>query len=74
MTKTFRDKTILITGNRLIRQNFIKHILKKLPFKKVIIFSRDELKQHEMKVSEDFNEVRNKQLRFFIGILETKID
>ena len=56
-----------------LSKTFIKHILKKkLPLKKVTNFSRDELKQHEMKVSEDFNEVRNKQLRFFIGDIRDK--
>ena len=54
----YKNKTILITGGTgSFGKNFIKRILKdKLPFKKIIIFSRDELKQHEMKLSEDFDE------------------
>ena len=74
MTKTFKNKTILITGaTGSFGKTFIQKILKqKLLFKKIIIFSRDELKQHEMKVSDDFNEVRNKQLRFFIGDIRDK--
>ncbi len=74
MTKNFKNKTILITGaTGSFGKTFIKHILKKkLPFRKIIIFSRDELKQHEMKVSEDFNELKNKQLRFFIGDIRDK--
>jgi len=47
----YKNKTILITGaTGSFGKNFIKEILnKKLPFKKIIVFSRDELKQHEMK-------------------------
>ena len=65
----YKNKTILITGGTgSFGKNFIKRILKdKLPFKKIIIFSRDELKQHEMKLSEDFDEKKYNQLRFFIG-------
>ena len=74
MSKNFKNKTILITGaTGSFGKTFIKHILKKkLPFRKIIIFSRDELKQHEMKVSQDFNELKNKQLRFFIGDIRDK--
>ena len=65
----YKNKTILITGaTGSFGKDFIKEILKKkLPFKKIIIFSRDELKQHEMKISKDFNEIRHKSLRYFIG-------
>ena len=74
MSKNFKNKTILITGaTGSFGKTFIKHILKKkLPFRKIIVFSRDELKQHEMKVSKDFNELKNKQLRFFIGDIRDK--
>jgi UDP-N-acetylglucosamine 4,6-dehydratase (inverting) len=70
----YKNKTILITGaTGSFGKSFIKYILqKKFPFKKIIIFSRDELKQHEMKQSEDFNEKNNKQLRFFIGDIRDK--
>lgn len=65
----FKNKTILITGGTgSFGKAFLKKILtKKFKFKKIIIFSRDELKQHEMKISDDFNEKKFKQLRFFIG-------
>ena len=74
MSKNFKNKTILITGaTGSFGKTFIKYILKKkLPFRKIIIFSRDELKQHEMKVSKDFSELKNKQLRFFIGDIRDK--
>ena len=52
----------------LFGKAFLKEILKKkYDFKKVIVFSRDELKQHEMKISKEFNEIVNKNLRYFIG-------
>ena len=65
----FKNKTLLITGGTgSFGKAFIKEILiKKYDFKKIIIFSRDELKQHEMKISKDFNEIRHKSLRYFIG-------
>ena len=44
------NKTILVTGGTgSFGQKFVKTILKKYKkVKKIIIFSRDELKQHEM--------------------------
>jgi len=70
----YKNKTILITGaTGSFGKDFIKEILKKkLPFKKIIIFSRDELKQHEMKFSNDFNEKKYTQLRFFLGDIRDK--
>ena len=58
----FSKKTILVTGGTgSFGKAFTKKLLTFNP-KKIIIFSRDELKQHEM--SQSFN---NKKLRFFIG-------
>tara|TARA_B100001057_G_scaffold498678_1_gene606528 strand:- start:11791 stop:12780 length:990 start_codon:yes stop_codon:yes gene_type:complete len=59
-----RNKTILITGGTgSFGKSMVKFLLKKKIFKKIIVFSRDELKQSEMK-----KELKNqKQLRFFIG-------
>ena len=70
----YKNKTILITGaTGSFGKDCIKEILKKkLPFKKIIIFSRDELKQHEMKFSNDFNEKKYTQLRFFLGDIRDK--
>ncbi|EHS1090772.1 UDP-N-acetylglucosamine 4,6-dehydratase (inverting) [Vibrio cholerae] len=61
------DKTVLITGGTgSFGKQFIKTILERYPeVKKIIIFSRDELKQFELKQkypAKDFP-----QLRFFIG-------
>jgi UDP-N-acetylglucosamine 4,6-dehydratase/5-epimerase len=60
----FVDKTLLITGGTgSFGRKFTEIMLRELPFKKLIIFSRDELKQHEMRLGgyDDPN------LRYFIG-------
>ena len=64
----------MITGGTgSFGKNFIKRLLdKKYNFERIIIFSRDELKQHEMRQSEDFNENKFEQLRFFIGDIRDK--
>ena len=65
----FKNKTILITGaTGSFGEAFLKKILsKKFNFKKIIVFSRDELKQHEMKTGKYFNEKTHKNLRYIIG-------
>lgn len=63
--KSFYNKTFLITGGTgSFGKKFVNTILKKAKPKKVIIFSRDELKQTEMQSS--LQEYKSK-LRFFIG-------
>jgi len=58
-----KDKTILITGGTgSFGRNFIKFLLKNSKSKKIIIFSRDELKQFNL-----MKEINNPRLRFFIG-------
>lgn len=62
------NKTILITGGTgSFGKNFTNYLLNKFSkLKKIIVFSRDELKQSEMK--ESFrNHKRYNKLRFFIG-------
>lgn len=57
------NKTVLVTGGTgSFGKKFTKKALE-LGVKKIIIFSRDELKQYEMK--QEFN--NDKRLRFFIG-------
>jgi UDP-N-acetylglucosamine 4,6-dehydratase len=57
-------KNILITGGTgSFGKNFVNYLLKKKLFNKIVIFSRDELKQYEMK---NFFK-NNPKLRFFIG-------
>ena len=66
------DKTLLITGGTgSFGQKFVEIVLKKYPkIKKLIIFSRDELKQHEMQLK--YPEKYFPQLRFFIGDIRDK--
>ena len=40
--------------------------------KRLVIFSRDELKQHEMKSSSEFSDQKHKNLRYFIGDVRDK--
>lgn len=66
MAHHLNDKTILVTGGTgSFGKAIIKKILKCSKPKKVIVFSRDELKQFEM--SNDIDLVTNKKLRYFIG-------
>jgi UDP-N-acetylglucosamine 4,6-dehydratase len=61
----FKNKTILITGGTGSFGNaFVNYSIKNKLFKKIIIFSRDEMKQWFMK--EKYKEHLSK-LRFFIG-------
>ena len=65
-------KNILITGGTgSFGSNFARFVLKKKLFNKVIIFSRDELKQHEMKNEEIFKK-NFENVRFFIGDIRDK--
>lgn len=61
------NKTVLITGGTgSFGKQFIKTILSQYPqVKKIIIFSRDELKQFELK--QKYPQYDYPQLRFFIG-------
>ena len=60
------NKTILITGGTgSFGKKFVSICLKKFNPKKIIIYSRDELKQYEM--SNSFSKAQREKLRFFIG-------
>lgn len=61
--KFLKDKTILVTGGTgSFGRNFIKYLLINSKAKKIIAFSRDELKQSQMKT-----ELTDQRLRFFLG-------
>lgn len=61
------DKVILITGGTgSFGKKFTKTVLRDHNPQKVIIYSRDELKQFEMQEDEEFKKYK-KRLRFFIG-------
>jgi UDP-N-acetylglucosamine 4,6-dehydratase (inverting) len=70
--KMLNNKTVLITGGTgSFGKKFIETILAKFPdVKKIIIFSRDELKQSVIK--QKYPEYDYPQLRFFIGDVRDK--
>ena len=60
----WKDQVVLVTGGTgSFGKKFIKILLEEKQPKKVIVFSRDELKQHEMQVG-GYNQAN---LRYFIG-------
>jgi UDP-N-acetylglucosamine 4,6-dehydratase len=67
-----KNKSILITGaTGSFGKCFIKEVLKKkYNFKRIIIFSRDELKQFQME--KEFSIKQYKSLRYFIGDIRDK--
>ena len=68
----YSGKSILLTGGTgSFGKAFIRYMLKAHPFlEKIVIFSRDELKQFEM--HEDFTEAELSKLRFFLGDVRDK--
>ena len=67
-----KNKSILITGGTgSFGQVFVKNILEHHNIiKKIVIFSRDELKQYEM--AQKFPEKKYKKIRYFLGDLRDK--
>jgi UDP-N-acetylglucosamine 4,6-dehydratase len=60
------DKTVLITGGTgSFGQRFVELLLTEHAPRKVIVFSRDELKQHEMRAR--FPDARDSAVRYFLG-------
>jgi len=60
----WKDQVVLVTGGTgSFGKKFIKILLEEKQPRKVIVFSRDELKQHEMQVG-GYNQ---ENLRYFIG-------
>jgi UDP-N-acetylglucosamine 4,6-dehydratase len=68
----FKNKNLLITGGTgSLGQALVSYILKnKFAIKKIIIFSRDEWKQHEM--SKIFSEEKFPCIRYFLGDVRDK--
>ncbi|WP_419788231.1 UDP-N-acetylglucosamine 4,6-dehydratase (inverting) [Pseudodesulfovibrio sp.] len=65
------DKTILITGGTgSFGKKFVKMTLERYRPKKLIIFSRDELKQFEM--AQEFSPEKYPAIRYFIGDVRDK--
>jgi UDP-N-acetylglucosamine 4,6-dehydratase (inverting) len=61
------DKSILITGGTgSFGRAFVRTVLEKYPgVRRLVIYSRDELKQYEM--SQELSPARHQALRYFIG-------
>lgn len=67
----FNDQTLLVTGGTgSFGKKFIRTILESYNPKKLIIFSRDELKQFEMR--SEFPEDEYPAIRYFIGDIRDK--
>ncbi len=63
MKDIFKDKVVLITGGTgSFGRKFTEIVLRDYKPKKLIIFSRDEMKQYEMQ-----NKFNQKNIRYFIG-------
>ncbi|MCW8863082.1 MAG: polysaccharide biosynthesis protein, partial [Rhodospirillales bacterium] len=59
-------KTVLVTGGTgSFGQKFIATVLARYNLRRLIVFSRDELKQYEM--AQVFDPAEHKSLRYFIG-------
>lgn len=64
-TDFLKGKTILVTGGTgFLGQHLVRKIFKDSACKKIIVFSRDEFKQHEMR--QRFDDPADR-LRFFLG-------
>ena len=72
LNKLLKNKSILITGGTgSFGKAFVKCLLRKnMQLKKIIIFSRDELKQFEM--ANELDVEKNNNLRFFLGDVRDK--
>lgn len=68
----FKNKRLLITGGTgSFGKALVEYLLKnKFPLKKIIIFSRDELKQYEM--SQNLSVEKFPNLRYFLGDIREK--
>ena len=67
----FKNKSIFVTGaTGSFGQAFISYVIKNYPnFKRLVIFSRDELKQFEMSKLDKFN---HPNVRMFLGDIRDK--
>ena len=72
MKKNFlNNKSILITGGTgSFGQRLVSKLIKNFNLKRIVIYSRDELKQFEMK--NQYDKKQNEKLRFFIGDVRDK--
>jgi UDP-N-acetylglucosamine 4,6-dehydratase (inverting) len=68
----FKNKSLLITGGTgSFGKSFVNFLLsKKIPLRRIIVFSRDELKQHEMGIN--FPEKKFSNIRYYLGDVRDK--
>jgi UDP-N-acetylglucosamine 4,6-dehydratase (inverting) len=68
----FKNKSLLITGGTgSFGKAFVNFLLsQKIPLKRIIIFSRDELKQHEMSIN--FSDKKFPNIRYYLGDVRDK--
>ena len=68
----FNGKSLLVTGGTgSFGQSFVNYIIRKYPrINRLVIFSRDELKQYEM--AEQFKDKKYNCIRFFLGDIRDK--
>ncbi|MEW6618225.1 MAG: UDP-N-acetylglucosamine 4,6-dehydratase (inverting) [bacterium] len=72
MKLDFSNKVVLITGGTgSFGRKFVEILLKEYNPKKLIVFSRDEMKQFEM-AQEIFSEKEYENIRYFIGDVRDK--
>ena len=63
MKSFYNNKVVLITGGTgSFGKVCVKHLIKNFKLKKIIVLSRDELKQFEMQ-----QQIKDKRVRYFIG-------
>jgi UDP-N-acetylglucosamine 4,6-dehydratase (inverting) len=72
MKNFFKNKSLLITGGTgSFGKAFVNFLLsKKIPLKRIIVFSRDELKQHEMSIN--FSDKKFPNIRYYLGDVRDK--
>jgi UDP-N-acetylglucosamine 4,6-dehydratase/5-epimerase len=71
LSKEFDGATVLITGGTgTFGSRFAKVILNEFDVERVIIFSRDELKQHQMQLDPFFS--NDSRMRWFLGDIRDK--
>ena len=73
LSKTFDKEVILITGGTgSFGQKFISTLFDNFKPQSVIIFSRDEFKQHHMRTAGGYNEQKYPNLHYVIGDIRNK--
>jgi UDP-N-acetylglucosamine 4,6-dehydratase len=66
ISEMINDKNILITGGTgSFGHAFVRTCLERFQPRKLIVFSRDELKQYEM--AQEFSEAKHSCMRYFLG-------